>query len=234
MQLLVDQFNETAQGDDLFLFWEKEVELRHLLRISDPDGGQLQLREAEEVDFLFRSLYFSGQKNHFYALLFENLQKLPVLNWFNRAPEWLKNDFLAFLPWHIDSIKAQPPDLTGLIRIYNDENQQSFLPIVNIFNLETCNYLLPRTANAGFRRIIQARQKLLQTARGEYTYGIINEHSKGQPYPTIFGDKLVLLRQAVDLLQRSNPVYFHEPYGAERFKTLLQCSELMFRGGLLE
>jgi|GEM_PF-627832 len=234
MQLLLDQFNQAARYEDLFLFWEKEVDLRHLLRISESADGPLQLSEAEDIDFIFRALFFSGQKNQFYVVLFDNLQKMAVLTWFNRAPEWIKSGFWAFLPWHIDNIKPQPPDLMGLIRIYHEEYQSSFLPIVNVFSLEACNYLLPRTANAGFRRMIQTRQKFLLTSQGEYTYGILNDNSKGLPYPTIFGDKLVLLRQAADLLQQSHPANFREPYGAERFKLLLQCGELMFRCGLLE
>ncbi|NLW91639.1 MAG: hypothetical protein GXY34_08580 [Syntrophomonadaceae bacterium] len=234
MQLLLDQFYETAQNEDLFLYWEKEVNLRHLLREAEPTAGPLQLRDTEEVDFIFRSLYFSGQKNHFYAIVFDNIHQLPILNWFNQAPEWLKSGFFSFLPWHLDQIKTQPSNLLGLIRIYREEYQSAFQPIINIFSLEACNYLLPRTANAGLRKMIQARLDFLQTLRGEHTYGIIKDNSKGLPYPTIFGDKLALLRQAVELLQKSGPAYFREPYSAERFKVLLQCGELMFRSGLLE
>jgi len=234
MQLVLDQFNEAAQNEDLFLFWQEELELRNLLRISEPSRVSFQSGEEEEINFLFRSWYFSGQQNHFYIILFEHLHEMPVLNWLNRAPEWVKTSFLAFLPWHIDNTKAQPSDLIGLIRIYHDDYQSYFLPIVNVFRLEACNYLLPRTANPGFRKMIQTRQKFLLTSSGEYTYGILNDNSKGLPYPTIFGDKLVLLRQAADLLQKSNPGNFREPYGAERFKLVLQCGELMFRSGLLE
>lgn len=234
MQLLLDQLNETTQSEDLFIFWEQEVDLRNLLRISKPNGTQLQIRGPEEIDFLFRALYFSGQKNQFYAILFENMQQLPVLSWFNQAPEWLKSEFLSILPWYLDSTKAPPSALLSLIRIYHDEYQAAFLPIVNILSLEACNYLMPRTANTSLRKMIQTRQRFLQTARGENTYGIVSDNSKGLPYPTIFGDKLMLLRQAVELLQKSNPVNFREPYGTERFKILLQCGEFMFRAGLLE
>lgn len=234
MESILDQFNQARQQEDLFLFWQDEFELRRLCRVSTSPELPLHITDDEEINFLFRSLYFSGHKNQFFSLLFDNLQQMPVLNWFNWVPDWLRDSFLAFLPWHIDNTKAQPAELMGLIRIYHDDHRQSFLPIVNLFNLETCNYLLPRTANPGFRKMIQIRQKSLLTARSEYSYGILNDNSRGLPYPTIFGDKLVVLRQAVDLLQRSNPGYFREPYGSERFQFLLQCAELMFRSGLIE
>lgn len=234
MQLILDQFNQASQQEDLFAFWQQEAELRHLCRSSASSELAFRLSDEDEIGFLFRSLYFSGHHNQFFSLLFDNLQQMPVLNWLNHSPDWLRNSFLEFLPWHIDNTKAQPADLMGLIRIYHDDYQSSFWPIVNVFNLETCTYLLPRTANPGFRKLIQARQKALLASRSEYSYGILNDNSRGLPYPTIFGDKLMLLRQAVDLLQKSKPGAFREPYCAERFQLLLQCAELMFRSGLVE
>lgn len=234
MQLILDQFNQAAQNEDLFRFWQAEVDLRHLLRSSEPAGCSFPAGEEEEINFLFRSWYFSGQQNSFFTVLFEHLQEMSVLNWLNQAPEWVKTSFLAYLPWHIDNIKAPPAALMGLIRIYHDDYQSYFLPIVNVFSLEDCSYLLPRTANPGFRRMMQNRHKFLLTCRGEYSYGILNDNSKALPYPTIFGDKLALLRQAAELLQNSSPGNFREPYGAERFKLLLQCGELMLRSGLPE
>lgn len=233
MQVQLDQFAKAYKNEDIFLFWEEEVELRRTLRQQALPDYALHLKEIEDVDFLFRSLYFSGRKNEFFGLLFQSLQQMPVLNWLTGMPAWLKEDFLAFIPWHIDNIKAAPEELLGLIRIYLEDYHQAFLHIVNVFNLEACNYLLPRTANPVLRRMIAERQKYLLSARGEYSYGILDS-IKGLPYPTLFGDKLVLLHQAVDLLHQCNPCNFRDPYSAGRFELLLQCGELMLRAGMIE
>jgi hypothetical protein len=155
------------------------------------------------------------------------------LNWLSKAPGWLAREFLAFLPWYIDSIETTPRQLQFLIALYRDEFYDDFLHLVNILNLESCDYLLPKTANPALRTLLKSRKNNLQAMIVSKRYGELGQNKTMESHG-MFGDKMILLRQAVILLDKISPSHFHDPYNARRFELLLGTAEIIFRAGLIE
>jgi len=234
MKEVLAQYSEADNTQDLFLFWEKELLLRQQLRHADSELETISPVSSAELDFIYRSLYFSGRKNDFFLILFNNMHIMPVLNWLVHSSRTLICGFLEFLPWYIDKHQVQPQKLQFIINIYKAEYQQLFAAVINVLSLEECSFLLSRSANPDLRELIKHREDTLLSERNKYFYGISAEPPAGMDYPTPFGDKLQLLTEAVDLLQASSAINFHEPYGAERFRLLLQAADKVFHCGMVE
>ncbi len=230
MQEILEQVKTLKETDELFLMWEQELDLRHTMRKRSVSS--LSLSGDEDLDFLFRSFFWT-QKYDFFELLFKHLHLSPVLNWLSKAPGWLAREFLAFLPWYIDSIETTPRQLQFLIALYRDEFYDDFLHLVNILNLESCDYLLPKTANPALRTLLKSRKNNLQAMIVSKRYGELGQNKTMESHG-MFGDKMILLRQAVILLDKISPSHFHDPYNARRFELLLGTAEIIFRAGLIE
>lgn len=231
MNEILAKYTRAEDEQDLFLFWETELLLRRQLRQASFELGSISPASSAELDFLCRSLYFAGRKKDFFQILFNNMHIMPVLNWLMNSPQTLICDFLEFMPWYIDKHPVEPQKLQFIINIYKVEFQQLFAAVINVISLESCSFLLSRSANPGLRELIKHREERLLKERDKLFYGI----STGTgTYPTFFGDKSELLREAINLLQASSAINFREPYGAARFHLLLQASDKIFQCGMVE
>ncbi|MEN6351070.1 MAG: hypothetical protein ABFD08_16955 [Syntrophomonas sp.] len=234
IQETLEKYKDLLNYPDLFSIWEEEISLRHQARQSDIKYNMNLKGETDELDFLFRSLYFTGDKNRFNLLLISNLQNFSVLQWLMKSPPWVRQDFFEFIPWYINNNRVAPQKLQFLVNIYNEQNHQAFLPVVNVLTLESCNYLLSRTANPALRELFRRRQQELLENSLQTRYGIKPDQGKNQLYPTLFGDKASLLFKTLEQLQSASSRNFSDPYGADRFHLLLQAAETLFQAGLVE
>ncbi|WP_054695374.1 hypothetical protein [Syntrophomonas palmitatica] len=120
-----------------------------------------------------------------------------------------------------------------LIALYREEFYEDFSHIVNILKIDSCEYLLPKTANPALRKLLKSRQQNLQSLQASKRYGDFGQ-SRSLADSGIFGDKALLLRQAIVLLEKSSAINFHDAYNARRFELLLGTAEITFRAGLIE
>lgn len=217
---------------DLFSFWEKELPLRQELRQHQPTEALPRLKDAQDLDFLFRSLYYSGNKRQFFAILLENLDNAEVLNWLLSSPPTVITDFLSQLPWRLQALQSSPEKLNFLITIYQEPYRKHFQAIINLLGQSACDYLLPRTANSTLRGLFRSRQEQIraQSLANRYQVEIPVGDSAS---PTPFGDRVDLLTDCATWLEQCSPSAFPEPFGGERFLHLLQSCEKLFQAGLV-
>lgn len=234
MQEVIEKYKQIIKTDDVFNLWEQELSLRNQARVRHSGNSAVRVDTAEELDFLLRSLYFGKKRNDFLEILFYSLDKMPVITWLISSPSWFMNEFLVFIPWLIIDKRPQPADLQFLVNIYQKEYVYAFKLIVNVLDLETCDYLLSRSANPELRNLIKNRKSLLLENKKNLYYGFINYSANLPSYPTIFGDKIDLIIRALELLKNGMNNNFRSPYGAKRFHTLLQACDLIFQCGLIE
>lgn len=221
------------QSADLFTIWKKELLLRSQIRERRGDLN-LRVNTPDELHFLLRSLYFGGRKSEFWHILFNSLDVMPVITWLLNSPRWLINEFLTYLSWLIIDAHPEPNQLQFLVNIYQKDFHQAFAAIVNVIDLETCDYLLSRSANPELRSLLKKRKSDLITRKKDLFYGLSIDTKKISPYDTIYGDKIALLIRAIDSLDKGNVNNFCDPYGAERFSLLLETCEIIFQCGLVE
>jgi hypothetical protein len=232
MQDILVEYNKAVKNDDLFKQWDEELTLRNNIRNQNIISSDIKLNDLAEINFIFRSLYF--KKTIFFQILFNNMTVMTVLNWIVNSPEKIFSEFLDFLPWYIINTDIKPKQLQFLVNIYNQEYYQQFSTIVNVLDINTCRFLVNRTASTQLRDLLKKREDyLLEKEKASY-YGIIDRSDSSLTFPTIYGDKVDLLTEAVGLFKRSWPTNFTDPYSVKRFNILLQFSERLFRGGLIE
>ncbi|MDD3024607.1 MAG: hypothetical protein PHE26_11985 [Syntrophomonadaceae bacterium] len=230
---ILAEYQDIDNNLDLFDFWEKEYLLRQQAREAEIDSA-LQIRDIGELDFLLRSLYFGRRLEDFWSVLINNLNMHPVLQWLQNSPGWLQEAFLSFLPWYISKYSIEAQKLQFLVSIYNDSYQQSYTAIANVLNLDTCCYLLSRTANNQLRTLLKKREAHLLKEKNKATYGMSLASGKSAIYNTVYGDKVNLIRKVLELMHSSNSCNFHDSYSADRFGLLLQTGEMLFHCGLAE
>ena len=228
----MEQYRDISENYELYSFWEQELLLRSVLR-QTPLIGPVMVDNKEGVNLLYRSLYFAQRKFDFFKILFANLRFLSVMQWLVSAPTRVMDDFWQFLPWYILNHQVKPGELEFVARIYNDEYAPAVMTVINILDEDTCLYLLSKTANPGLRQLLKDRQKKLGELRLESYYGL-GESSKKSDYPTLYGDKVGLIREALALLLDSSADHFRDPYTAERFLLQIEAAEMVFKCGLLE
>lgn len=230
---IITEYRAIAETPDLFSFWEGEFALR---RRAGQAGlsRDLQIKEPGELDFLLRSLYFSGHPQEFWFILINNLHLLPVLQWLQNSPGWLREAFLNFLPWYISNNQRQIDKLQFLVNIYHSSYHQAYQAIVNVLSLELCTHLLSRTANPQLRILLRNREELLLAKKKVFSYGIKLESGIKPVYHTMYGDKAELIGKTLNLMQLADSRNFNDPYGAERTLLLLQAAEMLFHCGLPE
>ncbi len=233
MEDVLRELERSRNGcSDIFSFWEKELRLRQELRQYHPTGPLPQPKDARDMYFLFRSLYFSGNKGQFYTILLENLDNAEVLNWLLSSSPSVITDFLSQLPWRLQRLQTYPERLRFLIAIYQDEYQQYFQRIISLLGETACDYLLPRTANPALRDLFKSRREQIraQSLANRYQVEI---PAGGYDNPTLFGDRMTLLADCSMWLEQCSPSNFPEPFGLERFLHLLQSCEKLFQAGLI-
>lgn len=232
MQDILEQYRDISENIELFGFWEQELLLRRALR-QTPLTVPVMVDSKEGVNLLYRSLYFTRRKFDFFKILFTNLRFLPVIQWLVSAPTGVINDFWQFLPWYILNYQVKPGELEFIARIYKDEYTPAVMPIINILDEDHILHLLSKTANPSLRQLLKDRQTKIRELRLESYYGL-EEWDKKSDYPTLYGDKVKLIRQTVAILQDSSADRFRDPYAAERFLLQIEAAELVFKCGLLE
>lgn len=229
---IIDEFNQIGQKNDLFLFWEKELELR--ARLREEPIADVAVDNPEAYNFLLRTLYYTGNRNRFMQILYANMHNINAVNCLIDSDSEILYDFLSYLPFYILTAYPKPDELMFLITIYNHSLKEYFLKIVNVLNLETCDHLLPRTGNSELRKLIRDRKTMLDQHKSKMGYGLIRGKIKSEFFPTIYGDKLNLLMEAVEYIQDSSAANFPEPYSFERTNYLLATIEIIFSTGLVE
>ncbi len=232
MQDILEQYRDISENIELFSFWEQELLLRNALR-QTPLTVPIVVDSKDGVNLLYRSLYFSKRRFDFFKILFANLRFLPVMQWLVSAPTRVMEDFWQFLPWYILNHRVKPGELEFIARIYKSEYAPAVMPVINILDEDSTLYLLSKTANAGLRQLLKDRQIQLKELRWESYYGL-GEGDKKSDYPTLYGDKVKLIRKTIAILQDSNADRFRDPYAAERFLLQTNAAELAFKCGLLE
>jgi hypothetical protein len=232
MKDIIEEFASSMQSDNLFEFWEKELALRNDIRQGTVED--IYIDNAEVLNFLLRSLYYSGKRSHFMRIMFSNINSITTINWLlSCAPEIL-HDFLSFVPFHIINTRPAPQQLQFVITLYKNDLREYFAKIVNVLDLETCQHLLPRTSNPELRNCIKNRQILLEQEQLKLNYGLFKGDYKQETYTTIYGDKLYLFIKAAEYIQACSISNFNVPYGSERFSLLLDTVEAVFQTGLVE
>lgn len=232
MQDILEQYRQISEIDNIFTFWEQELALRSDLRCRALSATVVVDSEAQ-MDFLYRSLYFTRRKYDFFKILFSNLRFMPVLQWLVDAPAGLTDEFLSFLPWYILNTRVKPADLEFIPRIYRTEYRPAFKGVINVLDQDSCAHLSSRTANPDLRQLLKNRQTSLQQIRMESYYGL-EESSRNNSFPTLYGDKVQLIRATLERLQDSSVDNFGDPYQADRFLLQIEAAEMVFKCGLAE
>ncbi|MDD2511007.1 MAG: hypothetical protein PHP26_02815 [Syntrophomonas sp.] len=229
--LILENYRSIQDSPDLFSFWQEELRLRQRGRNLEKNPQRVLIKQAEELDFLLRSMYFSGQQQQFFNILLQNMHLMFVLQWMLDSPRYVLEAFLDYLPWYLSSNRIKKRNLLFLIQIYQESFKDKFRAIINTLDAEACGYIAARTASPELRELIKLREEELEQSRKENYYAIKRELYKNNLYPSIFGDKIELFVQAIDSIEATSPEHFTEPYGAPRFLSLLETAELVFQCG---
>ena len=232
--MIIENYRNSQDSPDLFSFWEEELNLRQVGRNLDKNPAGLPVKQTEELDFLWRSLYFSGQKQQFFYILLRNIHLTYVLQWLLDSPRYILESFLDYLPWQLESSQMNQRHLLFLAHIYQDSLKDKFKPIINALDTDTCAYIAARTASPELRKLIKLSEEKREKNRKEYYYSIRRELYKNKLYPTVFGDKIELIIQAIDSIESASPKHFAQPYGASRFQSLLASADLLFQCAWIE
>ncbi|MGI5921782.1 MAG: hypothetical protein ACOX6I_08615 [Syntrophomonadaceae bacterium] len=231
MQDIVNEYANACKDSNLFLFWEQELALR--TKIRQAVSSNIYINNDGECDFLLRSIYYSKERNLFWTIIFNNMNNVTVVNWLLAKNPELVKEFLDFVPFHIINSHPEPQQLQFLITIYNRDWIKNFEKIINVLNLESCAYLLPRSGNQELRNLIRNRQAYLKDQQLKQNYGLFGTDIKPSGLATLHGDKLSLFIAAVTKMQACSVSNFSEPFGNERINLLLDAVEAIFRTGLI-
>jgi hypothetical protein len=232
MQDILEQYQHIKDSDDIFAFWEQELNLRSELR-QKALTAKTVVDSAAHMEFLYRSLYFSGRKYDFFKILFSSLRFMSVLQWLVDAPAKVIKEFLRFLPWYIINNRVKPAELEFIARVFQDEYGPAFKEIINVLDDDHCAYLASRSANPDLRRLLKDRQSTLQQRRME-SYYTLEGSTRNYSIPTIYGDKVQLIRASLEKLQDCSADRFSDPYQAERFLLQIEAAGMAFKCGLVE
>lgn len=224
MQTIINEFNKTLSHEDLFCAWQDELQLRGEMRTACADWEALLIENAEEFNFIKRSLYYGNRPAEFFIILFRNMRSLPILNCVLESSPAFRADFLCFLTDFILHHKPQPQDLLFIINMYQEGLHSHFAEVIGAMDNELCSYLLARTTNQALRQLIKVRQTQLVKQVQQVHYGLIDPLHPNNNYPTIYGDKIQIMAEAIIYLQAQHH---------ESIESLLSGAEMLFRAGLL-
>ena len=230
MQAIINKFNVSSSGEDLFLSWRDEFQLRQQIR-GAADWEGVRLDSSEELDFLKRALYYGPRKEVFFAILYQNMTNLPILNCVREASSTFIVEFLRFIAGHI--LKQNPParNLQFLINLYREELRPYYIELFNVMDARLCAHLMARTSNDTLRELLKTRQAQISKEQHFKHYGLIDVPLSKYDYPTIYGDKIQLMAAAAQTLKANQRQA--SPLGRDTIKILLDGADLLFRAGLL-
>ncbi|PKM77263.1 MAG: hypothetical protein CVU90_08125 [Firmicutes bacterium HGW-Firmicutes-15] len=224
MQTVINEFNKTLAHEDLFGSWKDEIRLRSEIRTASVAWEGVQIDNAEAFGFIKRSLYYGNKPVEFFMILFQNMHNQTILNCVLESTPAFKVNFLHSLTNYILDQKPQSKDLLFLINMYQEELYSSFAEVIGAMDNELCSYLLPRTTNKALRKLIKSRQTQIAKQSQQVHYGLIDPLHPNNDYPTIYGDKIQIMAEAITYFKASR----HESIPA-----LLDGAELLYRAGLL-
>jgi len=222
---------QLRQNDDLFNMWQEELSLRYAARAFPAEAGAVS--DAFELEYYYRSWYFSRHRLDFFNLLLDHLHNIEILKWLAEGPDHLLREFWDFLPWYIMLRSPRPFRLQFLVNLYNPEHHLHMTRVINALDLDSCQYLASRTANPELRKLFKERETELINTRKRDLYGY-NPQLKSASNPGLYGDKTENILEALDLLEQSNASHFRDPYAMKRFSTQLAAAESLFRSGMIE
>ena len=78
MQSIINEYNSFLAGDDLFVIWQKENQLRQQIREASA-GENVHIESPEEFDFLHRALYLGPRRETFFSILYDNISSHSIL-----------------------------------------------------------------------------------------------------------------------------------------------------------
>ena len=184
--------------EDLFYFWRNEVQLKKDLRQNLSGYRDFKIQSTSQYVFLRQSLAYGEYKPVFMQILFFNMDSPTVQNELLQGPIKLCEEFLRCLPQTITAENPSPQSLQFLINLYRNEFKDCYEDILAVLGYEECDYLLERTANNNLRKMLKSRCTQLHQQQSEIHHGLLQ--STPGNHPTIFGDKIDLLKQTVHLL----------------------------------
>ncbi|MEA4924976.1 MAG: hypothetical protein VB084_06635 [Syntrophomonadaceae bacterium] len=230
MQKILAEFNTSQTADDLFTAWQNELRLRRLIR-NDSDLSGITVENSNEFDFLKRCLYFGPGRKHFFDILYRNASNITVVNRVMQSPPDLVKGFLNNIGGYVLEHKPPAKDLQFIITIYSEEYRSDFIELFEQLDRDLCTQLLTRTTNKNLRRII--KQRLQQTRDQDCESNqTITDQSPADGYPTIFGDKIEIIKATIKSLQAAQPLSA-APLNRETVEILLDSGDMLFRAGLL-
>ncbi len=225
-------WSQLEASPDLFTYWEKEVRLRHNFRKDYSIDHIIKLENMKQIDFLYRSLYLVNRQNDFYIMLIANSNKTFALNWLKEAGDSLITDFLQYIPRYILEYSPRTTVLQFLIHIYNPKYDSFFMPIIDLMDQEECQFFISKTANRNLRNLLKSKKDQLESEEKGWFYGLNLKNPA--PLPTLYGDKLALITQAINYIHRNRNYFEYSPtYPQKYFTDLLSFAELLFEIGLV-
>jgi len=233
MQTIIKKFNDSLGQENLFNFWQNELILRHQIRTTVTECEGVIIENTEEFNFIKRSLYYSDNKDEFFKILYRNMNSLIVINCVLEASPGLATEFLQFLAYYIYSQKPPAKDLQFLINMYRKELQSEFTAVINTMDDTLCAYLMARTTNSELRELLKSRQVQIAKESTHQHYGLVDSHRPNGEYPTVYGDKIQLLADAIKAFKTSQSYDLASPLNNESIEALLDGADLLFRAGLL-
>jgi hypothetical protein len=223
MQTIINKFNNSLTDEDLFESWRYEVQLRDEIRATSADQKGVFIKNAEDFHFIKRSLYGNRNSDLFF-ILFQNMPNLSVLNCVLDSSPTFMVDFLHFLRDYLIDQKPQSKDMLFIINMYKERLHPYFSEVIGVMDNELCSYLMARTTNKALRKLIKFRQTEIAQQSQQVHYGLIDPLHPNNDYPTIYGDKIQIMAEAVEYLKANH---------RESIKSLLDGAEMLYKAGLL-
>jgi len=232
MQTIIKKFNDSLGQENLFNFWQNELMLRQQIRTAATEWEGVIIENTEEFNFVKRSLYYGDNKDEFFKILYRNMSSLTIINCVLES-SGLAAEFLQFLAYYIYSQKPPARDIQFLINVYQEEFHSEFIEVINAMDDTLCAYLLARTTNNKLRELLKSRQIQITKESTRKHYGLVDSHRPNGEYPTVYGDKIQLLADAVKAFKTSQSYDLTSPLNYECIEALLDGADLLFRAGML-
>lgn len=217
---------QSLPREDLFAFWQDELSLKKELRSQGDAYGEVKLDSEADYQFARLSLAYGEGRQHFFAMLFFNMNHQPVQSALIDGPEYLYEGFLQAVPEIICQEHPSPRALQFLISIYREDFLSYFTEIVKALDKPACDYLLERTASKSLRQLLSRRQQEFDQSGDENGNGSLNSLSGFQG---IFADKIQNMHQtaksSLNQTNRENTAHSVDS---------LQTAELLFMTGQLK
>ena len=232
MKTVMEAFSAQAEQPDLFASWQEELQLRRRLRQTDA-WQEVKIGTRAEYEFLQRGLFYSRQRDIFFAILLNNLADQAVLALVRDSGPGVVTGLLNYLPRYVNEQHPPAASLGFLIHLFQDDYRPVYTSLVETLDAEQSAYLMARTGNRNLRRMLKEQLERIKAAQsaGQAEQPVLEQIRP--PWPTIHGDKIELLAAAAAVLNPqpdANPADENSLY---RWDNLVEGAELLWRAGLL-